>query len=254
MGRERLQKLIAAAGITSRRKAERLIEAGRVSVNGETVRDLGTRADPGCDEIRVDGERLTARPLVWIAVHKPRGVVTSVTDPHADRVVLDLIGEDVDERVYPAGRLDLDSEGLVLLTNDGDLMHAMTRPGGPVDKVYEVEVEGRPSEAQLQRLRRGASIDGRRLLPCEIEPLGEGVPNARYRVVLHEGKKNQIRRMFADSRHPVVRLTRTRIGPVVLEGLAPGAWRHLRRREVEELRALAGLAGVPTDTFEETAP
>lgn len=247
---ERLQKLIAAAGITSRRKAEELITAGRVTVNGETVTDLGTRADPGSDEVRVDGRLLEPEPLVWIALHKPPGVVTSVADPHADRVVVDLLREDVGERVYPAGRLDLESEGLVLLTNDGDLMHAMTRPGGPVQKVYEVEVEGRPRPEQLARLRRGARVAGRRLLPCEIEPLSGASPSrGRYRVVLHEGKKNQIRRMFADTGHPVTRLVRTRVGPIALRGLPPGGWRHLRRDEVAALRRQAGLSGVPADTF-----
>lgn len=235
---ERLQKLIAAAGVTSRRKAEGLIESGRVSVNGAVVTDLGTRADPGRDEVRVDGRRIRGEPRVWIALHKPRGVVSSVEDRHAERVVTDLL-VGVGERVYPAGRLDLDSEGLVLMTNDGELMHAMTRPGGPVEKVYEVEVRGTPSAGELQRLRAGIELSEGRLLPCEIEPLAGA--RDRFRVVLHEGKKNQIRRMFASIGHPVTRLLRRRIGPVTLGDLAPGAWRRLKESEVAELRRLAGL-------------
>lgn len=235
---ERLQKLIAAAGITSRRKAERLIEAGRVSVNGAVVTDLGTRADPERDKVRVDGRSIAPEERAWIALHKPRGVVSSVEDPYAERVVTDLL-DGVAERLYPAGRLDLDSEGLVLMTNDGELMHAMTRPGGPVDKHYEVTVAGAPAEADLERLRAGIELAEGRLLPCEIETLaGAG---ERFHVVLHEGKKNQIRRMFASIGHPVLRLVRRRIGPVELGGLAPGRWRRLTSTEVAGLRRLAGL-------------
>lgn len=242
MARERLQKLIAAAGITSRRKAEGLIEAGRVEVNGERVTDLGSRADPARDEIRVDGESIRREPRVWIALHKPPGVVSSVSDPHAERVVTDLV-EEVDERVYPAGRLDLDSEGLVLMTNDGELMHAMTRPGGPIDKVYRVTVKGRPAEADLERLRAGVELAGRRLLPCEIEPVADRADV--FRVVLHEGKNNQIRRMFSSIGHPVTRLVRTRIGPLRLDRLSPGASRTLTADEVRELRTMAGLDPEP---------
>lgn len=244
MSRERLQKVIAAAGVTSRRKAEDLIEEGRVQVNGEVVRQLGSKADPERDEIRVDGESIEPEPLVWIALHKPPGVVSSVSDPHADRVVVDLVG-DVPWRLYPAGRLDLDSEGLILLTNDGELMHEMTRPGGPIEKVYEVEVRGRPAAADLDRLRRGPELAGRRLLPCEIEPLEEA-RGCRYRVTLHEGKNNQIRRMFKGVGTPVRRLVRVRIGPVELSGLEPGRWRHLSREEVHELRARASLEPLPS--------
>jgi len=243
LAQERLQKLIAAAGVASRRKAEGLIEAGRVEVNGQRVTDLGSRADPERDEIRVDGEPIRRERRVWIALHKPAGVVSSVSDPHADRVVTDLV-DDVEERVYPAGRLDLDSEGLVLMTHDGELMHAMTRPGGPIDKVYRVTVKGRPREADLDRLRAGIELAGQRLLPSEIEPTGGRKDT--FRVVLHEGKNNQIRRMFASIGHPVRRLVRTRIGPLRLEGLPAGASRGLTVDEVGELRSRAGLDPEPS--------
>jgi 23S rRNA pseudouridine2605 synthase len=240
LGVARLQKLIASAGLASRRKAEEWIVAGRVSVDGEVVTDLGRQADPETQCIRVDGEPLPQPERVVLALHKPVGVVTSVSDPHAERVVVDLLGDDVDERVFPAGRLDRDSEGLVLMTNDGALMQAMTRPGGPVEKVYEVTVRGRPEAPMLDELRRGATLNGRELLPCEIEALTEGDSESRYRVVLHEGKKNQIRRMFGDRGHRVQRLVRTRIGPVALGSLDAGAYRRLSDEEVDALWACTG--------------
>ncbi len=242
MSAERLQKLIAAAGIASRRKVETMIRAGRVTLNGDVVRELGLRADPAIDEIRVDGRRLPTAPPVYLALHKPPGVVTSVSDPHASRVVVDLLGPEIEARVFPAGRLDLESEGLVILTNDGELMHAMTRPGGDVDKVYRVEVAGQPQEADLVRLRAGLELGGRRLLPCVVE-LEHGGAVSRARVVLHEGKKKQIRRMFRTIGHPVRRLVRTRIGPVRLGELAPGEYRELSEPEIETLRELASGRG-----------
>lgn len=242
MGAERLQKIIAAAGLASRRKAEAWILDGRVAVNGEVVRELARRADPAVDEIRVDGDPLPAPRRIVIALHKPRGVVTSMSDPHADRVVVDLLGDDVKERVYPAGRLDRESEGLVLMTNDGALMEAMTRPGGAVEKVYEVAVRGWPLAADLKALRAGTVLKGRQLLPCEITAIAESKRSSQYRVVLHEGKKNQIRRIFKSIGHPVSRLLRTRVGSVNLGDLTAGQYRELSSAELEQLRALAGVA------------
>lgn len=241
---ERLQKLIAAAGITSRRKAEGLIAAGRVMVNGEVVTDLGTRADLAKDRVLVDGQPIAAERKVWIVLHKPRGVVTSVEDPHAQQVVTDLV-RGVGARIYPAGRLDLQSEGLVLMTNDGELMHAMTRPGGPVRKVYDVTVEGRPHPRDLERLRAGIELGDVALLPCKIKPMGAA--RNRFEVILHEGKNNQIRRMFSSIGHPVSRLVRTRIGELGLGNLRPGEWRELDAGEVARLRRLAGLAAAPPE-------
>ncbi len=239
----RLQKLIAASGLTSRRRAEEWIRAGRVTVDGEAITELGVQVDPDIADVRVDGTPLPRPERVVIALHKPTGVVTSVSDPYATKVVLDLLGPDVGERVYPAGRLDQDSEGLVLLTNDGALMQAVTSPGGPIDKVYEVTVRGRPSADVLDRLRGGMELAGRRLLPCEIDSIGVTAEGERFRVVLHEGKNNQIRRMFRSVSHPVIRLVRTRVGPVRLGDLAPGKYRFLDRAEVVGLRTEAGLSG-----------
>jgi len=236
----RLQKLLADAGLASRRKAEALIIAGRVTVNGAVVADLGTKADADVDDVRVDGRPLPRPQRVYLALNKPCGVVSSVRDPYAERVVTDLLGADVEERVYPAGRLDRDSEGLILLTNDGELMQAMTRPGGAVDKVYRVHVRGTPARTDLDRLRAGAELNGRRLLPCAVEMLPGGAPHQSvFRVTLHEGKKNQIRRMFGDIGHPVERLVRTRIGPVRLGDLAPESYRRLSKREETVLKQMA---------------
>lgn len=240
---ERLQKLIAAAGITSRRKAEVLIAAGRVQVNGKVVRDAGTRADAD-DEVRVDGRPLPAAERIYLAIHKPVGVVSSVSDPHADKVVVDLLGPEIKARLFPAGRLDLDSEGLMILTNDGPLMNAMTRPGSGVEKIYEVKVARRPTREAIEWLSGGIELDGRQLMPCRIEPLENqprGTRGSHFRVVLREGKKNQIRRMFREIGTPVQRLVRVSIGPVVLGKLRVGEYRPLRPKELRELRRSAGI-------------
>jgi len=242
---ERLQKIIAAAGLASRRKVEVWILDGRVSLNGAVVRDLATRADVAVDDIRVDGESLPAPRRLVLALHKPRGVVTSVSDPHADKVVTDLLGADIPERVYPAGRLDLESEGLVLMTNDGPLMEALTRPGGAVEKVYRVTVRGCPSKRDLDALRAGTMLAGRQLLPCEITADSESARSSRYRVVLHEGKKNQIRRIFKSIGHPVSRLVRIRVGSVHLSDLAAGKYRLLDAAEIDALRECARVGETP---------
>jgi 23S rRNA pseudouridine2605 synthase len=248
--RERLQKIIAAAGITSRRKAEALIVAGRVAVNGEVVRELGATADADDDLVTLDGKPLRREEMRYFVVDKPRGVLCAVSDDRGRPVVTGLLPTSVRERLYPAGRLDLDSEGLVLLTNDGDLMQQVTQPGSGVEKEYEVTVGGRPADATLDSLRAGPYIDGRDLMPCRIDVLERVEPSrggagkdqrgyTRLRVVLHEGKKNQIRRMFGDAGHRVDRLVRTAIGPLTLKKVPRGGVRELAAREVEELRAQA---------------
>jgi len=253
LAQQRLQKIIAAAGVASRRKAEGLISEGRVAVNGEIVRELGAGADPDSDLITLDGQPLQRERLRYFLVDKPRGVLCAVSDDRERPVVTGLLPLAVRERLYPAGRLDLDSEGLVLMTNDGDLMQRVTRPGSGIDKEYEVTVGGRPADDDLDRLRAGAEIEGRRLMPCRIEVLERVEPEdggpgkdqrgyTRLRVVLHEGKKNQIRRMFSDAGHRVDRLVRTRIGPLTLERVPRGGVRELSAAEVENLRARAGRA------------
>jgi 23S rRNA pseudouridine2605 synthase len=248
---QRLQKIIAAAGVTSRRKAEGLIVDGRVAVNGEIRRELGTTADPDSDLVTLDGRPLKLERLRYFLANKPGGMLCAVRDDRGRPVVIGLLPESVRERLYPAGRLDLDSEGLVLLTNDGELMQQVTRPGGGIEKVYEVTVGGRPSADELARLRRGPEIEGRKLMPCTIDELERVEPQqrgagenqrgfTRLRVVLREGKKNQIRRMFGDAGHRVDRLVRHAIGPLTLERVPEGGTRELAAEEVEALRSSAG--------------
>lgn len=238
----RLQKVLSAAGVASRRAAEQLIADGRVTVNGRAVREPGTRADPAADDVRVDGRRVarTPRPR-YLMVHKPPGYVTTRSDPHHRKTVLDLI-PGVREYVYPVGRLDYESEGLVLLTNDGELAAVLMHPRHGVPRVYEVTVRGIPSPAQLRRLSAGIAVDGRRTEPARVRMLprrADRREDAEVRVVLREGRNRQVRRMFDAIGHPVRRLRRTHIGPIALRGLKPGAARALTAAEVEALRKAA---------------
>lgn len=242
-GGVRLQKLLSAAGVASRRAAEQLIADGRVTVNGRTVREPGTRADAASDDVRVDGRRIarTVRRR-YVLLHKPRGYVTTRSDPHHRKTVLDLI-PDVREYVYPVGRLDYDSEGVLLLTNDGALAAALTHPRHGLARVYEATVRGVPSGAGLRRLAAGVDIDGRPTAPAEVRMLHRGAAGrgdgALVRIVIREGRNRQVRRMFDTIGHPVRRLRRTRLGPIGLRGLRPGAARDLTPAEVGALRRAA---------------
>lgn len=234
---ERLQKIIARAGITSRRKAEELILEGKVTVNGRRVTELGAKADPERDHIRVDNHLLQPEPLVYFAVHKPRAVLSAVSDPERRKVITDLVPSRF--RLYPAGRLDYESEGLVVLTNDGNLARGLTR-SGKVSKVYQVKVAGRPADARLNELRQGLRLpDGEVFAPCAIEWLKDGA-NCWFEVVLTQGRNRQIRRMFEAIGCWVMRLRRVAIGPLTLAGLAPGQWRELSSREVHQLLRAIG--------------
>jgi len=228
---ERLQKIIARAGVASRRQAEELILAGKVRVNGRLVHELGVRADPQRDHIKVDGKLIRAQRLEYYALNKPRQVLSSVRDDKGRRVVVDLLSAKV--RIYPVGRLDYDSEGLMLLTNDGELSRQLTRAGG-VEKYYRIKVRGNPSRKQLNLLRRGIRLVGKRLEPCSIEILKEG-NNSWLAVRLKQGKNRQIRRMFGYIHHPVMRLRRVAIGSLSLGRLKPGESRRLSTREVRKL-------------------
>jgi len=242
-GGVRLQKILSVAGIASRRSAERLIADGRVTVNGQLARRLGTCADPGADDIRVDGRRVgAARQRRYLIVHKPRGYVTTRIDPQRRRTVLDLVPR-VRDYIYPVGRLDYDSEGLLLLTNDGDLAARLTHPRHGVPRVYEATVMGVPTPLQLRRLARGVNIKGRRTLNTEVRLLSnrrlrQG-NHARVQIVLREGRNRQVRQMFETIGHPVVRLRRTALGPLRLRGLKVGEARNLVREELEALRRAA---------------
>jgi 23S rRNA pseudouridine2605 synthase len=233
----RLQKVLAQAGLGSRRACEELIERRRVRVNGE-VAVLGRRVDPEADLVEVDGVQIGVRPgLVHYLLHKPVGVVTTASDPQGRPVVIDLVPPE--PRVFPVGRLDADSEGLLLLTNDGDLTHRLTHPSFGVDKEYLVEVDGEPSRGAVARLRDGVDLEDGRTAPAKVALL-----DARLlRVTIHEGRSRQVRRMCEAVGHPVLRLVRTRIGPITDRSLKAGEWRALTQDEVRALeRAAAGKA------------
>jgi 23S rRNA pseudouridine2605 synthase len=243
---ERLQKLLSAAGIASRRAAEDLIRQGRVSVNGVTVTELGTKADPVGDVVRVDGRRVKgSERLRYLLLNKPRGYVTTRRDPQRRPTVMDLL-PGVREYVYPVGRLDYDSEGVVLLTNDGDLAARLTHPRHEVDRTYKVTVAGVPDAAAIDRLERGVPLDGRRTAPADVRLVhGERDRHAKTAVLvmtIREGRNRQVRRMCEAVGHPVQRLTRTAFGPLTDKGLPTGRVRELRPEEVKALKKAAGQA------------
>src|SRR5438309_3547099 len=241
MPAERLQKIIAAAGVASRRKAEELITAGRVVVNGNVVTELGSKADPEHDHIRVDGKLLhgSQRP-VYLLLNKPKGFVTTMSDPERRPTVMDLV-RGVGSRVYPVGRLDYASEGLLLLTNDGDLAHRLMKAASHVAKTYVVKVSGKPAEEKLVRLRAGLSIgtDQKRVKtsPARIR-LVRDAPNPWYEITLIEGRNRQIRRMFEEIGHHVEKVMRVRYGPLELD-VEPGKFRLLTLQEVAQLKSAA---------------
>jgi 23S rRNA pseudouridine2605 synthase len=276
MASERLQKIIAAAGIASRRKAEEMIASGLVEVNGQIVTELGSKADPERDHIRVKGKLLrAAEQHVYLLMNKPRGHVTTVSDPEGRPTVMDLL-RGIRARVYPVGRLDYGSEGLLLLTNDGELAHALMKAASHVPKVYLVKVGGVPDEAGLQKLRRGLMIAGTRFAagkasaqdnrtvkgrlrtanrfrndrpqkaqrvktaPAKICLVRES-ENPWYEVTLTEGKNRQLRRMFEEIGHHVEKIKRVRYGPLVLD-VPPGEFRRLSNGEVARLKSAAGIA------------
>ena len=239
--RERLQRILARAGLSSRREAERWIEEGRVRVNGHVVRRLGSAADPGRDAITVDGKPLPGlRPLRTYVLYKPRGVVTTTRDPRARKTVLDLVPRR--ERLFPVGRLDAASEGLLLLTNDGALAHRLMHPSFEVPRVYRVSVQGRPGKEALAALREGQLIEGRRVVPRKITVRRTSGAHTVLEVTLIEGRRRQIRTMMREAGHSVRRLVRIRFGPVQLGTLAPGTWRLLRVTERQKLERMLDAA------------
>lgn len=276
MPSERLQKIIAAAGIASRRKAEELITAGRVSVNGQTVTELGSKADTETDDIRVDGKPLRAEQTVYVVLHKPKGYVTTASDPEGRPTVLDLV-KGVPQRVFPVGRLDYLSEGLLLLTNDGELAAKLTHASTHVPKRYHVKVSGQPAEEDIQKLREGVVLppehghvhapaeEGGKFggqkrrstavstAPAKIELIREG-DNPWYEVTLVEGRNRQIRRMFSFIGHHVEKIKRMAYGPLELD-TEPGQWRSLTPAEVAKLQtASTGRHPAPSGEAKRIAP
>lgn len=239
MSRERLQKLIAAAGIASRRHAEELITAGHVTVNGKVVTALGTRADVEQDHIKVRGKLIN--PLIakreksYVLLNKPKGYLTSVSDPEGRPLVTQLLPPSLG-RLHPVGRLDFNTEGLLLLTNDGEFTNFITSARNRVEKIYEAKVKGRPSNEAIERLTRGVTLDdGTRTAPAKIKKVSETHSNAWFEIILHQGVNQQIRRMFDLIGHSVVKLRRSRIGSIEDNRLKPGEWRLLEPIEVRRL-------------------
>jgi 23S rRNA pseudouridine2605 synthase len=226
----RLNAYLARAGVASRRGADELISAGRVTVNGE-VAGLATYVRP-TDDVRLDGEPLLPQALAYVLLHKPAGVVTTARDPHGRPTVVDLVDHPL--RVVPVGRLDADTTGALLLTNDGALAHRLMHPRYEVEKVYEAEVEGDPNPGDLARLEAGVELEGGRTAPARARRLGPG----RVELALHEGRKHQVKRMLEAVGHPVRRLHRSRYAGLLLEELAPGEWRALEPTEVARLKRL----------------
>lgn len=243
MAKLRLNKILAQAGLTSRRGADHLLLEGRVAVNGVVIREPGTLADPALDRITVDGRALpAAESSRYLLLHKPAGFVTTVRDPHGRRVVTDLLPPEVRERVYPVGRLDADVEGVLLLTNDGALTHRLLHPRYELSRVYEAEVAGRVSDADLPRWRRGVTLDDGPAVPLAVELIHGGADASRLRLSFTEGRKHEVKRYCDALGHRVRRLRRIAFGPLRLGALPLGACRTLTADELRALRAAAAAA------------
>jgi 23S rRNA pseudouridine2605 synthase len=241
MAEERVQKLLAAAGYGSRRSCEQIITDGRVRVNGKIIH-IGDKADPTRDEIRVDNKPIAImQKKIYIALNKPRGYLSDIDENHPKPSIHDIV--DVSEHLFSVGRLDLDSEGLILMTNDGELANQLSHPRYQHDKEYEVFVISEPDQEQLAIWRRGVVLeDGYRTLPAEVDLLSKVNKGAWLRIILHEGKKRQIRKTGARIGLPVSRIRRVRIGTLKLGSLKPGEWRYLTEKEVKSLKEYSGLS------------
>jgi 23S rRNA pseudouridine2605 synthase len=235
MTKERLQKILAAAGVASRRKAEEIILEGRVRVNGKIVNELGAKADPDRDRIEVDGRAVHSEEPVVLILNKPRGVVSTASDPEDRETVVDLV-RGVRQRVYPVGRLDFATSGALLLTNHGDLAHALTHPKFGVEKIYVVKVRGRVPPVVLDKWRRGVELDDGKTRPAEVFMLEQTDSYTWIRVAIHEGRNRQIRRMAEATDLKVGKLKRVAFAGITIEGLRPGQWRELTDRELSRLK------------------
>lgn len=237
---ERLQKVISQAGIASRRDSEELIKAGRVKVNGVVVTELGTKVEPTRDKVAVDNKLIRTEKPVYILLNKPRGIVTTLHDPEGRKTVASLLA-DISERIYPVGRLDYNTEGLLLMTNDGELTHALTHPSHEIDKTYRAKVLGRPPEEKLDRLRAGIKLEDGLTAPAKVNTIEYDREKdlTTIEIVISEGRNRQVRRMFEAIGHPVRQLKRVKFAFLTLVGVRRGAYRHLEPDEVENLRNIA---------------
>jgi 23S rRNA pseudouridine2605 synthase len=234
MATERLQKVLAAAGVCSRRQAEKLISDGRVTVDGQVVNTLGSKVDPARQEIRVDGHPLAQTGLVYYLLNKPRGYVTTMSDPQGRPLVTSLL-KGVKERVFPVGRLDIDTSGALILTNDGDLTQKVLHPSNEINRTYLARVTGRPSETQLDALRQGILLEGQKTWPARIRVVRNDRDSTSIEITIHEGRKRQVRKMFAAIGYPVQELSRTAYAKLELGNLPIGRFRELTKKDLEKL-------------------
>jgi 23S rRNA pseudouridine2605 synthase len=233
--KERIQKILANAGIASRRRAEEYIRQGRVRVDGQVVTEMGQQADPGRQRIELDGKPVIKREKpVYILLNKPRGYVSTLSDPQGRPIITELL-PGISERVFPVGRLDLDSEGALLLTNDGELAHRILHPSFEVKKTYIVRVTGKPQIDLLKKLEQGIVIEGKRTWPAKIKMVAGDQASSTFEVIIHEGRKRQIRKMFAAISHPVMQLRRVAYGNLQLADLPPGKYRLLSRKDLSKI-------------------
>ncbi|HHX93796.1 MAG TPA: rRNA pseudouridine synthase [Tenericutes bacterium] len=235
---ERLQKVIANSGFTSRRKAEELILAGRVKVNGEVVTKLGVKVEKS-DKIEVDGIPLKSSKLVYYLLYKPKNILSTTTDDRGRTTVVDLIPEE--ERIYPVGRLDYDTTGLLLLTNDGEFTNLMTHPRNKIEKTYEAKIKGILSVENLKKLEQGIMLDGKKTLPAQvkIKNIDKKKEYTNVKITLYEGRNHQVKKMFKSVGHKIIKLKRTQFGFLTLGNLIPGEYRKLTQEEVQKLKLLA---------------
>lgn len=239
MPMERLQKIIANAGVVSRRQGEELIKQGKVTVNGEVITKLGVKADPDRDHIKVDGRLIHKKERdIYLVLNKPKGYITSLDDPEGRPTVADLL-RGVKGRVYPVGRLDYNSEGLILFTNDGDLAHRLTHPSHEIAKTYLVKIDGEMNNEEIGKIEKGILLDDGMTATCSIRKVRKTDENSWVEITMHEGRKRQVRRMFEKIGHPVLKLKRTRIANLELGDLPPGSYRFLTVDELKSLKRIA---------------
>jgi len=238
----RLQKFLARAGAASRRGSEDLMTAGRVAVNGVIATELGTKVDPAVDTVTLDGKRLSiADEPVYIAFNKPAGVMTTMSDPQGRPTVASFLPIKEYPGLFPVGRLDFDTTGLLLFTTDGEIAHRLLHPSRHVEKVYRALIDGRAIEAELDRLRDGIALDDGLTAPARVRSMRSSGTTTYVEIAIKEGRKRQVRRMFSKIRHPVLELHRVTFGPIGVEGLSRAAWRHLTTEEVSALRDAVGM-------------
>ncbi len=230
----RLQKHLAKAGIASRRNAEKLIKEGRITVNGKVVSEMGTKVDPDTDVILFKGQKVIVENKLYLLLHKPTGYLCTLHDPQKRPIITDLLPH-ISKRIFPVGRLDLDSEGALIMTNDGELSQFLQHPRFEVDKTYKATVKGKPTNSELHQLRKGIMLDGQKTYPAQIRVLRKSSESTILEIIIHEGKKRQVRKMFAAIGYPVQRLIRTAYGNLKLGDLPSGKYRKLTKNDIKKL-------------------